>query len=60
VIGNQQVVGSNPTGFLYSGVYHRPNGVFDFFTRLFGDFEDWHSEPSEFFEVGDRVIRLGF
>jgi ketosteroid isomerase-like protein len=47
-------------GFPYSGVYHGLNGVFDFFTRLFGDFEDWHSEPSEFFEAGDRVIGLGF
>jgi ketosteroid isomerase-like protein len=46
-------------GFPYSGVYHGLNGVFDFFTRLFGDFEDWHSEPSEFFEAGDRVIAIG-
>jgi ketosteroid isomerase-like protein len=36
------------------------NGVFDFFTRLFGDFEDWQTEPTEIFEAGDRVIGLGF
>jgi ketosteroid isomerase-like protein len=47
-------------GFPYSGVYHGLNGVFDFFTRLFGDFEDWHTEPAEIFEAGDRVIGLGF
>jgi ketosteroid isomerase-like protein len=47
-------------GFPYSGVYQGLNGVFDFFTRLFGDFEDWHTEPAEIFEVGDRVIGLGF
>src|SRR5262245_64181808 len=47
-------------GFPYSGVYHGLNGVFDFFTRLFGDFEDWHSEPAEIFEAGDHVLGLGF
>jgi ketosteroid isomerase-like protein len=47
-------------GFPHSGVYQRLNGVFDFFTRLFGDFEDWHTEPTEIFEAGDRVIGLGF
>src|SRR5262245_46753319 len=47
-------------GFPHSGIYHGLNGVFDFFTRLFGDFEDWHTEPSEIFEAGDRVIALGF
>jgi uncharacterized protein len=47
-------------GFPHSGIYHGLNGVFDFFTRLFGDFEDWHSEPAEIFEAGDRVIGLGF
>jgi len=47
-------------GFPYSGVYQGLNGVFDFFTRLFGDFEDWHTEPAEIFEIGDRVIGLGF
>jgi uncharacterized protein len=45
-------------GFPYSGVYHGLDGVFDFFTRLFGDFEDWRSEPSEFYEAGDRVIAI--
>ena len=47
-------------GFPHSGVYQGPNGVFDFFTRLFDDFEDWRTEPAEIFEVGDRVIGLGF
>ena len=47
-------------GFPHSGIYEGLNGVFDFFTRLFGDFEDWHTEPAEIFEVGDRVIGLGF
>jgi ketosteroid isomerase-like protein len=47
-------------GFPHSGIYHRLNGVFDFFTRLFGDFEDWHTEPTEILEPGDRVIGLGF
>jgi ketosteroid isomerase-like protein len=35
------------------------NRVFEFFTRLFGDFEDWHTEPSEIFETDDRVIAIG-
>jgi ketosteroid isomerase-like protein len=47
-------------GFPYSGIYQGPNGVFDFFTRLFGDFEDWHTEPADIFGAGDRVIGLGF
>ena len=47
-------------GFPHSGVYQGLNGVFDFFTRLFGDFEDWRTEPSEIFEVGDRIVGLGF
>jgi uncharacterized protein len=47
-------------GFPYSGVYQGLNGVSDFFTRLFGDFEDWHTEPTEIFEAADRVIGLGF
>src|SRR5262245_19469163 len=46
--------------FPCTGVYQGVNGVFDFFTRLFGDFEDWHTEPSEIFEGGERVIGLGF
>ena len=29
------------------------------FARLFGDFEDWHSDPSELFELKDRVIAIG-
>ena len=47
-------------GFPYSGVYQGLNGVADFFTRLFGDFEDWRTEPAEIFEAGDHVIGLGF
>jgi uncharacterized protein len=47
-------------GFPYSGVYQGLNGVFGFFTRLFSDFEDWHTEPAEIFEAGDRVIGVGF
>jgi ketosteroid isomerase-like protein len=47
-------------GFPYSGVYQGLSGVSDFFTRLFGDFEDWHTEPAEIFEAGDHVIGLGF
>ena len=46
-------------GFPHSDVYLGLDGVFDFFTRLFGDFEEWHTEPNEFFEVGNRVIALG-
>lgn len=47
-------------GFPHSGVYQGLSGVFDFFTRLFGEFEDWHTEPSEIFEAGDRVVGVGF
>ena len=46
-------------GFPHSGTYLALSGVFDFFTRLFGEFEDWHTEPSEFFETADRVIAVG-
>jgi len=46
-------------GFPHSDVYHGLNGVFDFFTRLFGDFEEWHTEPSEFFETRDHVFATG-
>src|SRR5215470_4659567 len=46
-------------GFPYSDVYLGLNGVSDFFTRLFSDFEDWRTEPSEFFESGDHVIAIG-
>jgi uncharacterized protein len=46
-------------GFPYSGVYQGLNGVADFFTRLFGDFENWHTEPAEIFEGGDRVFAIG-
>jgi ketosteroid isomerase-like protein len=47
-------------GFPHSGFYQGLNGVVNFFTRLFGDFEDWHTEPTELLEAGDRVIALGF
>jgi ketosteroid isomerase-like protein len=46
-------------GFPYSDVYVGPDGVFDFFTNLFGDFDDWRTEPSELFETGDRIIAIG-
>ncbi|MGH9847927.1 MAG: nuclear transport factor 2 family protein [Blastocatellia bacterium] len=46
-------------GFPYSDVYLGLNGVSDFFTRLFSDFENWHTEPSEIFEAGDHVIAIG-
>jgi uncharacterized protein len=46
-------------GFPYSDVYLGLNGVSDFFTRLFSDFEDWRTEPSDFFETGDHVIAIG-
>src|SRR4030095_11701225 len=46
-------------GFPHSDVYHGPKGVFEFFARLFGDFEEWHTEPSEIFETGDLVFAMG-
>src|SRR5215470_3824585 len=46
-------------GFPYSDVYLGLKGVSDFFTRLFSDFEDWRTEPSDFFETGDHVIAIG-
>jgi uncharacterized protein len=46
-------------GFPHSNVYLGLSGVADFFTRLFSDFEDWYTEPSEFFETGDKVIAIG-
>ena len=47
-------------GFPYSDVYLGLDDVLGrFFARLFADFEDWHTEPDEFFEVGNRVIALG-
>jgi len=47
-------------GFPYSDVYLGLDGVLGrFFARLFADFEDWHTEPSEFFETVNRVFALG-
>lgn len=47
-------------GFPYSDVYLGLNAVLErFFKRLFTDFEDWHTEPSEFFESDNRVVALG-
>src|SRR5262245_45755332 len=46
-------------GFPASDVYLGLQGVSSFFTRLFKDFEDWDTEPTELFEAGDRVIALG-
>ena len=47
-------------GFPYSDVYLGLDDVLGrFFARLFADFEDWHTEPNEFFELDNRVIALG-
>jgi len=46
-------------GFPHSDIYIGLNGVSDFFTRLFADFADWRTEPSEFFETGDHIIVIG-
>jgi ketosteroid isomerase-like protein len=46
-------------GFPHSDIYFGFAGVADFFTRLFSDFNDWNTEPSEFFEAGDKVIAIG-
>ena len=46
-------------GFPYSANYFGLNGLEDFFNHLFSDFEEWHTEPSEFFESGDHVIAIG-
>ena len=47
-------------GFPYSDVYLGLDDVLGrFFARLFADFEDWHTEPSEFFETDNRVFALG-
>jgi hypothetical protein len=46
-------------GFPQGGIYHGLNGVFDFFTHLFGEFEDWHT-GSDGFEAGDCVIARSF
>jgi uncharacterized protein len=46
-------------GFPHSGVYLGLDVVFDFFTRLFAEFEGWHTEPSEFFETDNHVVGIG-
>ena len=47
-------------GFPFSDVYLGLNDVLGrFFADLFSEFEDWHTEPSEFFETDNRVIALG-
>jgi ketosteroid isomerase-like protein len=46
-------------GFPHSGAYQGLNGVSDFFTRLFGDFQNWHTEPAKIFEAGDHVVAIG-
>ncbi len=47
-------------GFPYSDVYVGLDAVLSgFFKRLFSEFEDWHTEPSEFFAGDDRVFALG-
>src|SRR5262245_39079410 len=47
-------------GFPYSEVYLGLDAVLErFCKRLFADFEEWHTEPSEFFAADDRVFALG-
>lgn len=47
-------------GFPYSDTYLGLDAVLEhFFKGLFSEFEDWHSEPSEFFAADDRVFALG-
>ena len=47
-------------GFPYSDVYLGLDALLGrFFARLFADFEDWHTNPSEFFETGNQVFALG-
>ena len=47
-------------GFPYGGVYLGLDDVMNrFFARLFSDFSEWKTEPSEFFEADDRVFALG-
>jgi uncharacterized protein len=47
-------------GFPYSDIYLGLDDVLGrFFARLFADFEDWDSEPSEFFETDNQVFVLG-
>ena len=46
-------------GFPHSSVYVGLDGVLDFFKRLFNEFEDWHSEPSELFATDGHVTATG-
>jgi len=47
-------------GFPYSGVYVGIEPLLrDFFGRLFTEFDEWTTEPAEYFEAGDRVFVLG-
>jgi hypothetical protein len=47
-------------GFPYGDVYIGIEAVLEhFFKRLFTDFEEWHTEPSELFEADERVFVLG-
>jgi ketosteroid isomerase-like protein len=46
-------------GFPNSSVYLGLDGVLDFFTRLFNEFEDWHTEPSEIFATDGHVLAVG-
>jgi ketosteroid isomerase-like protein len=68
-LGSPEIIGQvlSPTirweivpGFPHGGVYVDLDSVFrDFFGRVLQDFEDWHTEMSELFDAGDRVIALG-
>ena len=46
-------------GFPHSSVYLGLDGVLDFFKRLFNEFEDWHTEPSELFATDGHVTATG-
>jgi ketosteroid isomerase-like protein len=46
-------------GFPYSDVYVGLEALLErFFKRLFADFEDGHTEPSELYAADDRVFAL--
>src|SRR4030095_3148083 len=46
-------------GFPHSSIYQGLDGVLDFFKRLFNEFEDWHTEPSELFATDGHVTATG-
>jgi ketosteroid isomerase-like protein len=47
-------------GFPYSEDYLGLDAMLgDFFGRLFSDFDEWVTEPTEIFEAGDHVFAVG-